>query len=287
MKISVLQQKSRYGYCVGRDEPPLALLRSYASQRLEDCFSMLEEAGRRGSDLAVTIEAVNDCLNCADTRWPFAEVYEGIDGPTVRRFAETAKRWRMHVVAGLYLTEGGRACNCAVLFDGEGEIVGVHRKAHLPAGEERQITPGSRLDVFDTRLGRIGMLVCWDLQFPEAARIQALKGAELIAVPTLGWGTNGSLVQKVTFLQPGHRTFTLRASGSQCMGEYPHVNLRLDGKVIGEFDLDSEDMRDWTISPDVEIPAGEHEISLQFTNDLWDPETRDDRNIHFESFRIQ
>ena len=46
-------------------------------------------------------------------------------------------------------------------------------------------------------------------------------------------------------------------------------------------------MRDWTISPDVTIPAGEHEISLQFTNDLWDPDTRDDRNIHFESFRIQ
>lgn len=113
------------------------------------------------------------------------------------------------------------------------------------------------------------------------------KVTETRGVPTLGWGTNGSLVQNVTFLQPGHRTFTLRASGSQCMGEYPHVNLRLDGKVIGEFDLDSEDMRDWTISPDVEIPAGEHEISLQFTNDLWDPETRDDRNIHFESFRIQ
>ena len=65
------------------------------------------------------------------------------------------------------------------------------------------------------------------------------------------------------------------------------MNLRLDGKVIGEFDLDSEDIRDWTISPDVEITAGEHEISLQFTNDLWDPETSDDRNIHFESFRIQ
>ena len=187
MQISVLQQNSLFGYVIGPNAPSLDELRRHAALTLEETWAMIDEAGRRASDLAVTVEAINGHLNCADTRWPFAEIYEGLDGDTVQRFAEKARAWKMHIVAGLYLSIGGRAYNCAVLFDDSGEIVGVHRKVHLPAGEERQITHGDRLDVFDTKLGRIGMQVCWDLQFPESARIQALKGAELIAVPTLGW----------------------------------------------------------------------------------------------------
>ena len=187
MRISVLQQKPRFGYNPGREQPALDYLIEQASLTLEDTFAMLDEAGRRGSDLAVTVEAINGHLHCFDTRWPFAEVYEGLDGPTVKRFAEKAREWKMHVVAGLYLAIEGKAYNCAVLIDDEGRIVGVHRKVHLPAGEERQITHGDRYDVFETKLGKIGMLVCWDMQFPEAPRILALKGAELIALPTLGW----------------------------------------------------------------------------------------------------
>ena len=187
MQISVLQQKIRSSYGMGQKEPPLDVLRREAAFNLEEAWAMIDEAGRRASDLAVTVEAINGHLNCADTRWPFAEIYEGLDGETVQRFADKARAWKMHIVAGLYLVIGGKAYNCAVLFDDAGEIVGVHRKVHLPAGEERQITHGDRLDVFETKLGRIGMQVCWDMQFPESARIQALKGAELIALPTLGW----------------------------------------------------------------------------------------------------
>ena len=186
MRISVLQQKFRYAY-QQQPEPPLDVLKEDAARALDECFALLDEAGRRGSDLTVTVEATNGHLNCADTRWPFTEIYETLDGPTVRRFAEKAREWKMHIVAGLYLIIEGKAHNCAVLFDDEGEIIGIHRKVHLPAGEERQITHGDRFEVFDTKLGKIGMLVCWDMQFPEAPRILALQGAELIALPTLGW----------------------------------------------------------------------------------------------------
>ncbi len=186
MRISVLQQKFRYAYEDCR-EPSLESLKEDAARALDECFALLDEAGRRGSELAVTVEATNGHLNCADTRWPFTEIYEDLNGPTVRRFAQKAKEWHMHIVAGLYLVLDGKAHNCAVLFDDEGEIVGIHRKVHLPAGEERQITHGDRFEVFDTKLGKIGMLVCWDMQFPEAPRILALQGAELIALPTLGW----------------------------------------------------------------------------------------------------
>ena len=187
MRISVLQQKPRFGYNICTSAPDLEFLKMQAELTLDDTFSMLEEAGRRKSDLAVTIEAVNMHVQCTDMRWPYAEVYESLDGPLVKRFCECAKKWNMHIVAGLYLSFGDKAYNCAVLIDDEGSVIGVHRKVHLPAGEEYQVAHGDRLDVFDTKLGKIGMLVCWDMQFPEAPRILALKGAELIALPTLGW----------------------------------------------------------------------------------------------------
>lgn len=187
MRISVLQQKLRVGYDPKKDAPALEYLQEQAALQLDECFAMLDEAGRRGSDLAVTVEAVNSHLHCADTRWPFTQVYETTDGPTVQRFAAKAKEWKMHIVACMYLVIDEKAYNCAVLFDDEGEIIGIHRKVHLPAGEEYQVTHGDRFEVFDTKLGKIGMLVCWDMQFPEAPRILALQGAELIALPTLGW----------------------------------------------------------------------------------------------------
>lgn len=188
MRISVLQQVPRYSYDQLTETPDLAFLQEQSALTLEDTFAMLEEAGRRGSDLAVTVEASNLSLMWADMRWPYPDVYEGLDGPTAARFAACARKWGMHIVAGLYLTlEDHKTYNCAVLFDDAGEIVGLHRKVHLPAGEEFQVTHGDRFDVFDTKLGRIGLQVCWDMQFPESARIQALMGADLIALPTLGW----------------------------------------------------------------------------------------------------
>ena len=187
MKISVLQQRPRYGYNQLTETPSLEYLNEQIALTLEDTFAMLDEAGARGSDLAVTIEGVNMHVMWADMRWPYPELYEGLDGPLVARFAEYARKWKMHIVAGLYLTIDGKTYNCAVLFDDDGEIVGIHKKVHLPAGEEYQVTHGDRFEVFDTKLGKIAMQVCWDMQFPESARIQALQGAELIALPTWGW----------------------------------------------------------------------------------------------------
>ena len=93
----------------------------------------------------------------------------------------------MYIVAGLALEIDGRPYNCAVLFDDNGKIVGIHKKVHLPAGEELHFSHGDRFEVFKTKFGNIGMLVCWDMQFPEAARELALGGADLIVCPTYGW----------------------------------------------------------------------------------------------------
>lgn len=182
MRISVLQQSLHF-----EESSNLDFLKQKAEESLDNCFKMIDEAAAQGAELAVTIETVNNVLPFGDVRYPYPEIYEGLDGAQVKRFSEAAKKHRMHIVAGLLLTIDGKTYNCAVLFDSKGEIIGVHRKVHLPAGEELNVTPGDKFEVFHTEIGNIGMLVCWDMQFPEAARELALGGADLICCPTLGW----------------------------------------------------------------------------------------------------
>lgn len=187
MRISVLQQRPCYGYNYLRETPDIEFLKQKSEENLDRCFEMIDEAAAQGADLAVTIETVNSCMALGDVRYPYPEVFEGLDGSHVKRFSEAAKKYKMHIVAGLLLTIDGKTYNCAVLFDSRGEIVGIHKKVHLPAGEELHVAHGDRFEVFHTELGNIGMMVCWDLQFPESVREMALGGADLICVPTLGW----------------------------------------------------------------------------------------------------
>lgn len=104
-------------------------------------------------------------------------------------------------------------------------------------------------------------------------------------------GTNGFIEKKLIFAQNLRCSFTLRASGTACEGVYPHLNLRLDGKTIGEFQLQQDAFRNYTVSPDVVIPAGEHILSLLFDNDLYIPSTEpgvpnQDRNFTIEFLRV-
>ena len=187
MKISLIQQRLSFNYDYRKESPSLDSLRADAEARLDECIALIEQAAKEGTDLAVTIETINACTALGDTRFAYTDIYDGVDGKTAKRFAEAAKKFGIYIVAGLLLTIDGSAYNCAVLFDRNGEIVGIHRKVHLPAGEELHVSAGDRFEVFSTELGNIGMLVCWDMQFPEAARELALGGADLICCPTLGW----------------------------------------------------------------------------------------------------
>lgn len=101
------------------------------------------------------------------------------DGPELRRVAELAGD--MTVCVGFCEDDGGGARhNAAAVLSGDG-VLGVHRKVHLPLREDRFTTPGERLAAFDTPAGRIGMLICYDKAFPEAARTLALDGAQILA----------------------------------------------------------------------------------------------------------
>jgi len=117
------------------------------------------------------------------------EVAEAVPGPTTDYFAGLAKKHSLHIVAGLYERDGKAVYNVAVLLGPDGKLIGKYRKVCLPHSEvETGVTPGDSYPVFDTKIGKVGLMVCYDGFFPEVARELTNNGAEVIAWPV--WGCN-------------------------------------------------------------------------------------------------
>lgn len=189
MKISVIQShRSRlYGYDPANPgDCDLPALRAAAAADMDHAFGLFAQAAAQKTDLIVTTETINQVIQFHDLRYDFAALAEPLDGPLMARFAAFARRHSVNIVAGLLTRRGERVYNSAVLFDRTGHAAGLFDKVHLPVGEVR-VTAGDTYPVFETDFGKLGMLICWDMQFPEAARALALAGAELVACPTWGW----------------------------------------------------------------------------------------------------
>jgi predicted amidohydrolase len=119
---------------------------------------------------------------------------EPIPGPTTELMAQQARRHKAWIAFSIVERDGSDLFNTGVLIDRTGRIAGKYRKVQLPFEEvSRGIAPGSEFPVFTTDFGKVGMLICHDASFPEAARELALKGAELILMPI--WGGREPLVR--------------------------------------------------------------------------------------------
>jgi N-carbamoylputrescine amidase len=119
---------------------------------------------------------------------------ESIPGPTTERLARAAKETGTVVIGSVFeRRSAGVYHNTAVVLDTDGSLAGLYRKMHIPDDplyfEKYYFTPGDLgFRAFDTRAGRIGVLVCWDQWYPEAARLTALQGAQILFYPTaIGW----------------------------------------------------------------------------------------------------
>ncbi len=174
-------------------------VRPLMEENLENIYSLLEEAGRQGADIALAPEDIQGIASYAlhiKTKAPdsdenlYLSLIETIPGPITRRLAGIAKKHKMNVVAGMYqkidLGTSTRYYNVAVVFDREGGIVGVYRKVHLPSFEKWTLSRGTTYPVFELDCARVGIAICFEIDFPEPARILALSGADLILNPTLG-----------------------------------------------------------------------------------------------------
>ena len=119
---------------------------------------------------------------------------EPIPGPTTERLAGQARRYRSWIAFSIVERAGPDLFNTAVLLDREGRVAGTYRKVQLPFEEvSLGIAPGGGFPVFATDFGTVGMLICHDASFSEAARELALKGAEVILMPI--WGGRETLVR--------------------------------------------------------------------------------------------
>ncbi|HEX5272721.1 MAG TPA: carbon-nitrogen hydrolase family protein [Gemmataceae bacterium] len=151
---------------------------------------LIAEAARQKADLVV----LGETITYFGLGKSFPEVAEAIPGPSTEYFGGLAKKHDLYIVVGLVERSGHLVYNTAVLMGPDGKMVGKYRKTSLPRGEvEGGICPGSDYPVFDTRFGRVGMMVCYDGFFPEVARQLTNHGAEVIAWPV--WGCNPLLAR--------------------------------------------------------------------------------------------
>ena len=149
---------------------------------LESSLHFIRRATAEGADLVVLPELANSGCDPGSRDQALELAEEVPSGPTVRAWREEAEGSNICVVGGLLEREGDTLYNSAVLL-GPG-VIGRYRKTHLWDREKLLYEPGRELPVFDTSLGRIGLLVCYDAWFPEAARALALKGAQILCIPS-------------------------------------------------------------------------------------------------------
>ena len=154
----------------------------------------IENCAKEGAELVVLQELHNSLYFCQTEDTNLFDLAEPIPGPSTGFYSEIAKNLGIVLVTSLFEKRApGLYHNTAVVFDKDGSIAGKYRKMHIPDDpayyEKFYFTPGDiGFEPIQTSIGKLGVLICWDQWYPEAARLMALKGAELLIYPTaIGW----------------------------------------------------------------------------------------------------
>lgn len=148
------------------------------------------DLARRGAELIVLQELHNSLYFCQVEDVNNFDLAEPIPGPSTQMFGELARQYGVVIVTSLFERRApGLYHNTAVVIERDGTIAGKYRKMHIPDDpayyEKFYFTPGDLgFKPIDTSVGRLGVMVCWDQWYPEAARLMALRGAELLIYPT-------------------------------------------------------------------------------------------------------
>jgi len=162
---------------------------------IEEGLAAIDEAAKWSPDLIVLPEEM-DIIGL--TPEEVAKVGEPVPGgPIQERFAEKARRHNTNLVVGLRELEGDRLYNVGVVIDRKGEFVGKYRKTLLAPGESDQVEPGDEYPVFDLDFGRVGVMICMDIHYPEPWTILALQGADVIAHPTMWRDYTGDMCESL------------------------------------------------------------------------------------------
>ncbi len=150
----------------------------------------IAELAGRGAELIILQELHNSLYFCQEENVALFDLAEPVPGPSTQLFGELARQHQVVIVTSLFERRAaGLYHNTAVVLEKDGSIAGTYRKMHIPDDpgyyEKFYFTPGDLgIHPIDTSVGRLGVMVCWDQWYPEAARLMALQGAELLIYPT-------------------------------------------------------------------------------------------------------
>ncbi|MGC8759533.1 MAG: carbon-nitrogen hydrolase family protein [Bryobacteraceae bacterium] len=233
-----------------------------AQESVDEFIRLVNERLRLPADVILLPEGIP----LVGTRLRYADVAESVPGPTTERLGELARRHRAWVAAGLYEREGSAIYNTAVLINREGRLAGRYRKVYLPREEvEGGLTPGNSYPVFETDFGRVGLMICYDVFFPDPARALAAQGAELILLPI--WGGDETLaaaraIENRVFLAASgydHPTYIMDPDGRRVAqapqrGEIAVAEIDLGRRYVDAWLGDMRTRRLKEIRMDVSIP---------------------------------
>ena len=164
------------------------------AENLRQTLALAAKAAKQGAKIICTQELCRSQYFCQSEDHANFALAEPIPGPSTKAFQAFAKKHKVVVVASLFeKRSAGLYHNTAVIIDADGKLLGIYRKMHIPDDpgyyEKFYFTPGDTgFRAWQTKYGKIGVLICWDQWYPEGARLTALQGAEILFYPTaIGW----------------------------------------------------------------------------------------------------
>lgn len=178
----------------------IGIIQQHNSNDIQQNINALEQnirtVAQQGADLIILQELHNGLYFCQTEDVSIFDQAETIPGPSTRAFGKIAKELGVVIVLSLFEKRAdGIYHNTAVVVDADGSVAGKYRKMHIPDDpayyEKFYFTPGDLgFQPIETSVGKLGVLVCWDQWYPEAARLMAMAGAEILIYPTaIGWET--------------------------------------------------------------------------------------------------
>jgi N-carbamoylputrescine amidase len=263
---------------------PVALIQERnhgdAAANLAIIETRVAEAASAGAKLVLLQELHNGAYFCQHESVTEFDLAEPIPGPSTARLSALAKQHGVVLVSSLFEKRAaGLYHNTAVVFDADGSLAGKYRKMHIPDDpgfyEKFYFTPGDLgFTPIQTSVGKLGVLVCWDQWYPEAARMMALAGAELLLYPTaIGWDPSDAQAEKnrqrdawvlshrghavanglpvLSCNRVGHEPSPLDASGIDFWGN--SIVLGPQGEVIAEAGTDAT-----LLLAEVDLQRSEH-----------------------------
>ena len=164
------------------------------AENLRKTLAQVERCAKAGAQIISTQELFRSQYFCQSENHANFQLAETIPGPSTVAFCKLARKHQVVIVASLFEKRAsGLYHNTAVIIDADGSMLGIYRKMHIPEDplfhEKFYFTPGDLgFKAWQTRYAKIGVLICWDQWYPEAARLTAMQGAEILFYPTaIGW----------------------------------------------------------------------------------------------------